>query len=60
MKKYFFTSFIKTPHISENMITPRDFTKNTGWGYSDNKQHPRELFASPLNTHCRTSIMQRH
>ena len=56
----FFTWFTKTPYISENMTTPHEFTKNTGWGCADNKKYPRELFASPLNTHLHTSTLHRH
>ena len=56
----FVTSFTKTPHISENMTTPHDFTKNTGWGRVDNKKYPHELFASPLNTHYFTSTLHSH
>ena len=39
---------------------PREFTKNTGWGRSNNKLDPRELFASPLNTNPRTSTLHWH
>ena len=53
----FFTSFTKSPHIYENTTTPHDFTKNTGWGRSDNKKYPREFFALPLITHLRTITM---
>ena len=42
------------------MTTPRDFTKNTGWGHADNKKYPREFFTSPLNTHHRTINLQYH
>ena len=40
------------------MTMPRDFTKNTGWGRADNNKYPSKLFASPLNTHLRTSSLQ--
>ena len=55
-----FTSFTKTPQISENMTTPHDFTTNTGWGHADNKKYLRKLFVLPLNTHCRTNNLHRH
>ena len=42
------------------MTTPRDFTKNTGWGCANNKKCPHRFFASPLNTHRRTSTLHRH
>ena len=42
------------------MPTPREFTKNTGWGRSDSKKHPPEFFVFPLNTHQLTSNIQHH
>ena len=53
----FVTSFTKTPNFSENMKMPREFTKNTGWGRANNKKHPREFFASPLNMHHHTRTL---
>ena len=57
---HFVTSFIKTPHFSEHMTTPRDFTKNTGWGRANNKKYPHDFFASPLNKNRHTSTLQLH
>ena len=56
----FFKSFIKTLHIDENMtFFPRGSTEETGWGHADSTSYPRELFAPPLNMHCRTRTLQR-
>ena len=42
------------------MTTPRDFTKNKGWGHAENKKYRRELFVSPLNNVFCASTFQRH
>ena len=42
------------------MTTPRDFTKNTGYGRANNNKYPRELFAPSLNIHHGTINLQRH
>ena len=51
MHKPFFTTFIKTPHIYENMkIWPCDSTKETGWVHTgESATAPREIFSSTLN-----------
>ena len=56
---HFVTFFIKNPYISENMTTPRDFTKNKVWGRAGNHKYLCEFFAFPLNTHLRTSTLKR-
>ena len=60
-KPIFFTKFIKTPHVYENMIIwPRNSTKNTGWGNIEvPRTAPRGIFLSPLNIHCRILLIQR-
>ena len=42
------------------MTMPRKFAKNIGWGHSDHKKFPHELFPSPLNTHRRRSKLLCH
>ena len=42
------------------MTTPRNFAKNAGWGRADHTKGPLELFPLPLNTHRRTSTLNRH
>ena len=42
------------------MTTTRDLSKNIGWRLADNKKYPRELFASHINTHRRTSTLHLH
>ena len=56
----FFTTFIKTPHIHENMtIWPHDSTKDTGWGHTrEPATAPIGIFLSPLNMNCCTFIIQ--
>ena len=58
--KCFVTTFIKTPHIYENMtIWPRDYNEETRWGHTGEPETaPREIFLSPLNMHHCTLIME--
>ena len=54
------TTFIKTPHISENVtIWPRNYTKDTWW---ENTEEPRtipcEIFSAPLNMHHLTILLK--
>ena len=60
-KIIFFTKFIKTPHVYENMkIWPRNSTKETGWGNNEepgNESH--EMFSYPLNMPRFTLLPQR-
>ena len=57
----FFPTLIKTPHIYENMtIFPRDSTKDTGWGNTEElRTAPREIFLAFLNMHRRTLLLHR-
>ena len=42
------------------MTTSHECTKSTVWGRANNKKYPRELFASPLNTHSRKRTLRCH
>ena len=58
--KTFVTTFIKTPHISENMtIWSRDSTKDTKWG---NTEKPRtsscKILSNTLNMNRFTRLLQ--
>ena len=44
----------------ENMTTPHNFAKNTGWGPFDHKKCPREFLPYPLNNHFSTSTLHRN
>ena len=56
----FVTTFIKNPHISENMtIWPRGSTKETRWvPIRGPVTAPCEIFLPPINMHRHTLILQ--